>query len=78
MHETPQSVACDLYSCHVGPSAALCGGFLPALGVSNDHGGRTEPLLERGAAASLQVTTEAVLQITYLQCSTLIYIGIDA
>lgn len=42
-----------------GAGATLRGGLLPALSVSDHHGGRAEPLLERGAAASLQVTAAA-------------------
>lgn len=47
--------------CLAGAGATLRGGLLPALSVSDHHGRRAEPLLERGAAASLQVTSAALL-----------------
>ena len=42
--------------CGAGSGEALCGGLLPALSASDHHGWGAEPLLERGAAAALQVT----------------------
>lgn len=46
---------CDVSD--VGTSEAICRGFLSAHSTANNHGRRTKPLLEWGAAAAVQVTT---------------------
>lgn len=43
--------------CATGASEALCGGFLPAYGTSNQHSWRTQPQLEPVSAVTIQVKT---------------------
>lgn len=43
--------------CGTGASEALCGGFLPAYGASNEHSWRTQPQLEPVSAVTIQVKT---------------------